>query len=85
MDADQLLFYLRGAFENCPEANQSAWENIRAMVFMAHPVALRNATELLDNVDNRRKAVQSGMNKQDCGCTGFSSQTPDPVLHADKL
>lgn len=85
MDADQLLFYLRGAFENCPKANQVAWENIRAMVFMSHPVALRGAMDMLDNADNRHKAVQAGMNKRDCGCTGFSSQPLDPVLQADKL
>lgn len=80
MDADQLLFYLRGAFENCPKPNKAAWENIRAMIFMAHPVSLnRDFDRMAENMRTKKPPVTG------CGCSGISTEVPAPVLQPDKL
>ena len=80
MDADQLLFYLRGAFENCPKPNKAVWENIRAMIFMAHPVSLDRSFDKMAENMRTKKPPTTG-----CGCSRISTEVPMPVLQPDKL
>ena len=80
MDANQLLFYLRGAFENGGKLSKAALDNIRAEVLTARvvlpeyiPLEIKNGTATMPKA------------KGDCGCDGFSAELQKPVLQADKL
>ena len=80
MDANQLLFYLRGAFENGGKLSKAALENIRAEVLSANVVLPEYIPlEIKNGIPTVPKA------KGDCGCNGFSAEPPKPVLQADKL
>ena len=80
MDANQLLFYLRGAFENGGKLSKAALDNIRAEVLSAHVVLPEYIPlEINNGVATMPKS------KGGCGCDDFSAEPPKPVLQADKL
>lgn len=80
MDANQLLFYLRGAFENGGKLSKAALDNIRAEVLSAHVVLPEYIPlEIKNGIPTMSKP------KGDCGCNGFNAEPPKPVLQADKL
>ena len=80
MDANQLLCYLRGAFENGGKLSKAALDNIRAEVLSAHMVLPEYIPrEIKHGIPTMTKA------KGDCGCDGFSEEPPKPVLQPDKL
>lgn len=88
MDANQLLFYLRGVFENVTKPSKDVWGNIRTEILAAKtvektivPVEVRNPRPTPANFIGA--AEQSG-----CGCGGSSitgSSDVTPVLQLDKL
>lgn len=80
MDANQLLFYLRGVFENTAKPSKQVWDNISAEVLQAQQVQPQLIpVEVKNGVPGRPKSDGG------CGCNGFSAEPPKPVLQADKL
>lgn len=88
MDANQLLFYLRGVFENVTKPNKDVWENVRTEILAAKtvektivPVEVRNP---IPTPPHFLAATEQG----GCGCDGSDIKgRPDvtPVLQLDKL
>ena len=82
MDANQLLFYLRGVFENTVKPTKLVWENVRDEVLQATPVEQR---VIPVPVTNPQSAPSWFGTQKGCGCSGDGGETPPPVLQVDKL
>ena len=89
MDANQLLFYLRGVFETNSEATPFVWDLCRGAVLTADPVDVLRIREqaLQENmyVHAERDAARSRaaeLAKPPCGCQGQQAVAPgNPILH----
>lgn len=87
MDANQLLFYMRGVFENTAKPSKEVWANLQSEVLKAKiveativPVEVRNPMATPPSF--LRTPTEDG-----CGCDEpFKGEsTVAPVLRTDKL
>lgn len=88
MDANQLLFYLRGVFENVAKPSKDVWENVRTEILAAKTVEKTIVPVEVRNPRPTPAHFIGATEQSDCGCdgspiTGRSDVTP--VLQLDKL